>query len=507
MNWIKQLTDYTNSHLNIADILDPSTQTKHGESDSLTNTDAEATAEAAAAIEAAERELASAVLLDWPNALKPRQYQWEGINYLRTKKRAWICDAPGLGKMLQCAYAAHTPALVVCPAYLCGMWADWLIKYGKPEWRIVDASVGTRAERQKALDKGGDFTIINIEMLQRREAPGQKEDGKVYNKASQKFEPAKMLEFKFPEVTTLIIDEAHHLRGASSSQSKRAHMLSKKIEYVYLATATPSYNNLLDMFAQFRLLDDKRFPSYWGFAKTYANSIETPWGPKVVGVKSYMVPELRRLFSEYSIRRTYDDVGYQLPKLQETDIRIDLAPAVRKRYDMLRSTFKDSLNGTIHDNLSGVLHALRKMTATTKLAHLLELLVDTDALTGTIIFCEYKSTVYALSELLKCPAVTGDITSERRRELIRDHQLIVATIPAISEGIDASHLHTVVFFEESTVPGEMYQALSRVRRLGQAAEMVRCYYVFASRTIDEIVHKTDKHKAADIREIIREALE
>lgn len=445
----------------------------------------------------------------WTNALKPRRYQLEGIAYLRNKKRAWICDAPGLGKMLQCAYAASTPALVIAPAYLCGVWHDWLVKYGKPSWKIIDASQGSRRERQALLNKPAHFHIINIEMMQRRRAPGQKEDGSVYNPDSQKYEPSKMLEFKYPPYRTLIIDEAHHLRGYTSSQSMRVFKLSQmpSVEYVFLATATPSYNNVLDMFAQYRLLDSKRFTSYWKFAQTYCATLQTPWGPKVVGVKSYMVPSLRKLFTEYAIRRTYSDVSLQLPALQETDIRIDLAPAVRKRYDTLRQTFRDSLTDTVKDNLPAVLHALRKLTAGSKLPYVLELLTDSNALTGTIIFCEYKATVYALAELLKCPAITGDISADERRRLIKESQLVVATIPSISEGIDASHLHTVVFFEESTVPGEMYQAISRVRRLGQNAEMVRCYYLFASKTIDEVVHKIDQHKANDIKSIVHAALE
>lgn len=442
----------------------------------------------------------------WNGALKPRPYQIEGINYLRQYKRRWICDAPGLGKMLQTAYAAKLPALVVCPAYLCSLWHEWLVMHGKPEWKVSNANLGTRVLRQGALDEGADFTIINMEMLQRRKVAGQQEDGAIYNPMYQKYEPAKMLEFKFPEYATLIIDEAHHLRGHDSSQSKRALFLARKCEYVFLATATPSYNNALDLFSQFRLLDDKKFSSYWQFAKTYCSTLETPWGPKVVGVKPWAASGLRKLFSDFAIRRTYAEVGYQLPKLQETDIRIELSASVRARYDTLRKTFKDSLTGGIHDNLSGVLHALRKLTATSKLPSILELLTDSDALTGTIIFCEYKETVYALAELLKCPAVTGDISAEQRRLLIKDNELIVATIPSISEGVDASHLHTVVFFEESTVPGEMYQCISRVRRLGQQAEMVRVYYVFAGKTIDEVVHKVDMHKANDIRSIINEAL-
>src|SRR5690242_2397775 len=60
-------------------------------------------------------------------SLKPREYQIDGINFLKNNKRAILADAPGLGKTFQSCEAAVLPALVTCPLTLVQQWAEFIV--------------------------------------------------------------------------------------------------------------------------------------------------------------------------------------------------------------------------------------------------------------------------------------------------------------------------------------------------------------------------------------------
>jgi len=87
----------------------------------------------------------------------------------------------------------------------------------------------------------------------------------------------------------------------------------------------------------------------------------------------------------------------------------------------------------------------------------------------------------------------------------------VATMESLSEGVDMSDARTVIFAEQSYVPGQMYQALSRVvrHRTGDADqdEPVIIYRVRYSNTVDQVVYTTERDRAnGNAMSVLKEAI-
>lgn len=413
-----------------------------------------------------------------------RDYQIEGINFLQDRKKCFLVDKPGLGKTLQAACAATLPVVIFCPTYLTYVWYSFLKEVAPVSAQTVTLATGTKAQKIVALASGADWTICNIEMLR-----------------SDNEHPEN--NFVFPDnIKTIIVDEAHHIRGNTSAQSLGATKLSRQpsVEKVFLLTATPVYNRPDDLFAQFRMLDREKFSSYWKFTNDYCTTFQGQFGPKVIGARTSLKP----LFESYSLGRTYADVKMQLPDLVQDTILIDPPAEFKAMYKTLKERYYIP-GQEVYDNALQVLQALRKMTGPEKLKPMLSLLTDTDALSGTVIFSWYKETARAVAELLEIPCIDGDMSPKDRFKTAKDAQCISATISSMAEGVDLSHLHTVVFFELDYVPGRLYQALSRVRRFG-GHDIVHAYYLVVKDTIDEILLKVDTQRTQTINSIVREAL-
>lgn len=454
-------------------------------------------APALAAIEDLRAKLAA---LDLPVAgvikqsLEPRNYQIEAIKYLAESKRRWLTDKPGLGKTLAAAYAADPPVLIACPTYLVDHWYDFL--------KSCDCDViiarGNREQRQAVLLSGKPWIIFNIEMMSERKIGYDEDENEdLYVK------------YDFPDATTLIVDEAHHIRGHNSSRSKQALDLAKRCQRVYLLTATPVYNKPDDMYAQLRMLSPNSFTSYWNFVQDYCKYTQTQFGPKIMGAK----PGLRKLFESYSLGRTYKDVGMQLPRLVGQKITITPDSKFITEYKRVRDEYLAEVRGDDGEkedyefpNALAMMQHLRRMTAPQKLKPLLTYMRDNNGFEeGTVIFCWYKNTAEQIGELLHIPAITGDMEPSERVKLAKGEKAIVATISSMSEGVDLSHLKNVVFFELDHVPGRLFQALSRVRRYG-GHDVVRVIYLVVKNTIDEVIYQVDEHRTATINQIVREAL-
>lgn len=397
---------------------------------------------------------------------------------------------------VQAAFAAEPPVLIAAPSYLTWHWYDSLVSYGIDPRKIAHAT-GTHEERQAALDSPADWYICNIEML-RHFDPFVDEQGRA------------RVPYHFQVPRTLIVDEAHHLRGRNSQQSKGTLRLATPngsngftgAQYVFLLTGTPVLNRPDDLFAQLRLIDPKRFTSYWDFARDYCNVVDVGFGPQVKGHRdpNFYKP-LRRVFERYSLTRTAEDVGLQLAPLTEQVIRVDPDAAWKLRYQRLKTLYI-GMDGEDIANLSQAEWALRRATYMPKLRPLLSLMVDTHSEHGTIIFTKTKETAQELAKALDATCITGDVPPKDRRELVKD-DLLVATIESISEGCDLSHINVSIFFEPDYIPGTRYQALERNKL---ATGHRHAYHLLVKGTIDEIIYDANDDRTKTAREIVREAL-
>lgn len=107
-----------------------------------------------------------------------------------------------------------------------------------------------------------------------------------------------------------------------------------------------------------------------------------------------------------------------------------------------------------------------------------------------VVFCRYVATAHYVAEHLKrafptttVEAVTGEYTSEERRERVEDmgedDQRILVATDCLSEGINLQHLFTaVIHYDLAWNPTRHEQREGRVDRFGQQAPEVRCTMLY-----------------------------
>lgn len=429
------------------------------------------------------------------SARTPRPYQLDGIAWLRDKKRAFLTDGFGLGKTAQAIWAAapEGPTLIVCPIHLMEHWRREIMAcYPSAVVAIGNGSIP--AVRQYRLNlgvaAGADFYIMNTEMF--RTSPH------TWFKGLRPLDVSGRV-----AIETLVIDEAHRLRGRNSKQSHGAHEVAARVARVYLLTATPVYNQPDDLYNLLALLDPVRFKSYYVFCETYLAVHHTPYGPRVLGLKKNKA--LLAVFKEYALGRTREDVRAQLPVLQESLIELDPGPEFYKKYEHMKRAYRDQYDQQLVSTQS-VLQVLRSYTQTVKAQAVCQLLVDSCA-THTLVYTYHRDLAYALGHLLKVPVITGDMPPAQREGVARSSDFVVATFPSVAEGLDFSHMQNVIYTEHDWAPGMMDQSLNRVHRPSDHGhEFTNVYHIVVKRTADAVVYKAYKHRGQTMNEIVAASL-
>jgi SNF2 family DNA or RNA helicase len=415
----------------------------------------------------------------------PRAYQLGGVAWLRDGERRFLTDGFGLGKTAQAIWAAETPCMVACPGHLLNHWRREILAC-RPDARVLVATARDSATRKIQLNaEDADFFVFNVELF-RTGMHGW----------------FRGLRSGHATIKTLIVDESHRLRGRNSQQSQGAFEVAKRVPRVYLLTATPSYNQPDDLFAQLRLLDHKRFSAYWAFCKEYLKILETPWGPKILGLKRDR--RLKGVFAEYAMGRTREDVAAQLPALQETLIEIGQDVAWYVTYERIKAVYRDKYNRALLSQ-QAVLQALRTHTQTAKVMAVCSLIQDSCD-EHTLIYTYHRDLAYALGHLLKIPVITGDVKPLERERLARSNDFLVATFPSVAEGIDLSHIRNVVYMEHDWQPGMMEQSMNRVYRPGGLHDHVFVYHVVVKNTVDTAIYHAFKRRGQTMEEIVQSAL-
>lgn len=412
-----------------------------------------------------------------PEKLIPRDYQEKGIQFLTTKKRALLFDDPGLGKTLQAAMAAERPVLVACPTYLVEQWAEF-IRQQFPDDIIAYTTGGSQYKRLKDLNDSGSphWYVVNVQMLRT---------------------------YSFPPVRTFIIDESHHVRNRNAQQSRAAFDIAVQTPRVYLLTATPIYREVDDLFYQLRIIAPAVFTSYNRFVEMYCMQEYAPYKNKVVGARSSYT--IRKLLERFAIGRSYKDVGLQLPRLIEKDIRLTMPTNLMKAYKQIKEEYR--LMHITFSNAGAALQALRMATVCKDKLDAAKDIVDDNKGHRAVIFCWYQDSAHALGKVLKAPVITGEISVTERVNIAKgNHKVIVATMASLSEGVDLSAYKLLIFFEEDYTTGQMYQALSRAVRYSSDLSPVQAYYIMMKNTVDEAVHRMRKRRNASAEQILAEAL-
>ena len=265
----------------------------------------------------------------------PHEYQKYATTFILSHPVAAVLLDMGLGKSVITLTALHElcldrfevrKALIIAPLRVArDTWPSELRKWDHLKGLSWSLAIGSEAERRDALTKDAFIHIINRENVQWL----VEESG---------------LPFDYDMV---VIDE---LSSFKSSQAKRFRALLKVRPYVKRIvglTGTPSSNGLMDLWAEFRLLDlGERLGRY---ITNYRNNYFYPDrrnGAIVYSYKPFAGAEdtIYTKISDISISMRAED-HLKLPERVSNEVTVKLSEKEKKLYDTLKHNLAVSLNG------------------------------------------------------------------------------------------------------------------------------------------------------------------
>ena len=434
---------------------------------------------------------------------KPHDYQQYAIDYIETHPIAAVLLAMGLGKtsitltaifnLLFDSFEVHR-VLVIAPLRVArDTWTAEVDKWDHLQNIICSVAVGTETERKAALMRQADIYIINRENVQWL----IEESG---------------IPFTFDMI---VIDELSSFKNHNTKRFKSLLKVRPKVSRIVGLTGTPASNGLMDLWAEFRILDmGQRLGRFITKYRTDYFMPDKRNGQIIYSYKPlpYAEDAIFRKISDITISMKSTD-HLQMPELVSSEYEVHLSDEEKQKYTNLKQELVLSLgdaeitaanaaslsgklsqmaNGAIYDDNGEVIQIHdRKLDA-------LEDIIE--AANGNPILVAYwfKHDYDRISERLKkchIPFSKLDTSDSIRRW--NNGEIPVALIHPASAGHGLnlqSGGSTLVWFG-LTWSLELYQqTVARLWRQGQTSKTVVVQYIITKGTIDERIMKALRNK-------------
>ena len=410
-------------------------------------------------------------------------HQIQARDFLLSRKRAILADAPRVGKTMPAASAAiqHLPALVICPAVV------------KPGWVKAFAALGRQAQeiRGRAAAqavKAEGVVVINYDLLPNL----QQLDG----------------------WKTLILDESHRIKTPTAKRTKSAIKIMHATPRVYALSGTPIPNKPIELWPLLHGLGIYK-RSWLEFAFRYCKAWNPPWGGLDVSGASNL-PELREKLKPHVLRRKREQVftGYQHPVVSM--VELDLPNDKREKVfdaDAVAEAVSANPNAILAiDGLSEIMREGGERKAPLA-ADFIRARIEQEPAEPLVVFAWHKSVVAMLSDGLKQDppishvVVTGETSASAKQQAIADFQagqvqVIIGNISSISEGVDLSRANTVIFAESTWQTSALEQASARVENINKQGCAPLIYLLTIRASLDSIVLSKVLKKVGIIEQII-----
>lgn len=429
---------------------------------------------------------------------KPYDYQKFATNYIESHPVAAVFLDMGLGKtsitltaisnLLFDSFAIHK-VLVIAPLRVArSTWSDEMAKWDHLHELEYSIIVGTAKERMAALRRRADIYIINRENLDW-----------LVDKSGEPF-----------NFDMVVIDELSSFKNYKAKRFRSLMKVRPFVKRIVGLTGTPASNGLMDLFAEFKVLDmGERLGRY---ITHYRNKYFLPDKRNGQQVFSY---KLQRGAEEAIYRRILDitismkATDYlQMPELISTEYEVTLDEDERDVYDQLKKEMVLSLK-------DGEITAANAASLTGKLMQMANGAVYGDDESALAI---HNQKLDALEDIIEAangkPLLVAywfkhDLVQIKSRFDVReiktaqdihdwnDGNITVGVIHPAAAGhglnLQSGGNHLVWF--GLTWSLELYQQTNaRLYRQGQSATSVIIQHIVAKDTIDEHILLALKHK-------------
>lgn len=442
------------------------------------------------------------VVVDESALVGLRPFQIEGVKFVENHDgHAIIGDECGLGKTIQAigVMKLHPDKVfvVVCTASMKLKWAREIKK-----WTGKDAHI-IYGEKDSKLPKAP-YYIINYHILGREDASARKIENK--KKEECKNNGTRYKATKVPVLGWwkrladihpygIFADESHRLSDDKAIWTRSFVELVREVDPKILVplSGTPIRKRPALFFTILNLVNKDLFPNKYKYLYRYCDPYHNGFGWEFLGASN--VRELRDLLLHVMIRRLKEEVATELPPRELISVPLELDTFDEKNYKNANEQFIDFLHSSVVNKVVIKKHlaALKQLAYIAKRNSVFkwidEFLEDNDKL---VIFGWHKIAITDLVDRYSeiCVKVDGSV-SAKDRQLAEDRfqndssiKLFIGQIDAGGEGLTLTSSNTVAFVEFPDTPGQLFQAADRVHRIGQVADTVYIYCLFADGTIE-----------------------
>ena len=430
--------------------------------------------------------------------IQPYPYQLKGIARGLELKRFMNCDEPGLGKTLQSIATINLadafPCLVICPSSLKINWLREWEKFTDKKAMILTDKV--RDTWTFFFQTGmHQVFIVNYESLK-----------KYFVQRIKKAEGWTLRDVEFRNSINLfksvIIDESHRCKSASTQQAKFCKGICTGKEWVIELTGTPVVNRPKDLIPQLAILNRMEdFGGYKPFVNRYCSGQREASNLKELNFNLWQYCMFRR---EKSLVLT--DLPDKIRQVNTCEItnRKEYMDAERDLIMYLQK-YKDADDDKIEKALRGEvmvrINILRQISARGKVREVIEFVKDfRENGKKIILFWSLHEVVDQLKRYFPTAvSVTGRESPDMKQRAVDAFQnnpkvdIIICSIKAAGVGLTLTASSNVAFVEFPWTYADCCQCEDRAHRIGQK-DSVTCYYFLGRRTIDEKVYRIIQEK-------------
>lgn len=426
----------------------------------------------------------------------PHAYQKYAIDYIKTHPVTALFLDMGLGKTVTTLTAIRDlmydtfevrRVLVVAPLRVArDTWPEEIQKWDHLKDLTCSVVVGNVAERRRALQQEADIYIVNRENL-----------AWLYQNSRLDFD-------------MVVLDELSSFKNHTSQRFKAMKAMRPGVKRIVGLAGTPSGNGLMDLWAEFRLLDmGERLGKY---ISQYRNLYFTP--DKRNGMVVYSYKPLTG--AEEAIYHQIADITVsmkatdylKMPELVSVAKEVTLSEKERKRYDELKKSLVLELPG-------GEVTAANAASLTMKLSQMANGAIYTDDKNVASIHDRKLDALEDLVESANGRPVLVAYWFRHDRDRIRKRmearelkepqdfadwnagKIPVALIHPASagHGLNLQQGGSILIWFGLTWSLELYQQTNaRLWRQGQQSRTVIIQHIVAKGTIDERILKVLEHK-------------
>ena len=431
---------------------------------------------------------------------EPHEYQRYAVEYIKSHPVAAVLLSMGLGKtsislmaindLLFDSFEIHKVLIIAPLRVALSTWGAEIEKWEHLKNLKYSIAVGTEQERLAALNADADIYIINRENVQW-----------LIEKSGVPF-----------DFDMLVVDELSSFKNHQAKRFKALMKVRPKVKRVVGLTGTPSSNGLMDLFAEFKLLDmGARLGRFIG---QYRNAYFSPDKRNGQIIYSYKpLPDAEQQIyekiSDITISMKSTD-HLKMPELISTQYEVELLEDEKKKYEELKKDLilqlpDGEITAANAASLTGKLSQMANGAVYSDDESILEIHQrKLDALEDIIESANGKPVLVAYwfrhdLERIKKRFVVREIKTSRDIADWNNGSIPVAAIHPASagHGLNLQSGGSALVWFGITWSLELYhQTVARLWRQGQTANTVVIQHIVTVGTIDEHIMQALERKDA-----------